>query len=127
MGLFDSVGLVNKNEFLNKMRRIIHSALSLDSYDNRNIFHKAYGINGLYYSDVDEAVTAPIVIIKREDLTRLIATEKVLSYYQNYEEGVDIDEKIKKKQKEIEIGYLREKGMSQSDIDFFSELLDKNP
>ena len=124
MGLFDSVGLVNKDELLNKMRNIIHRALSMERYDNNNTFYQAFGINGLFYSDVDEEVTAPIVMVKREDLTRLIAAEKVRSYYESDEFDVDYDEEIKKKQKEIEVNHLRLSGMSQSDIDFFSQLFD---
>lgn len=122
MSLFGSMGLVQKDELLNRMRSIIHKALSMDAYDLKNVFYRAYGVNGLFYSDVDEEVTAPIVIVKREDLTRLIAAEKVLSYYKNG----DYKEEIKRKQKEIETNYLRATGMSQSDIDRLSKLFDKN-
>ena len=105
MGLFNSIGLVNKDELLNTMRNIIHKALTKKIHDSNNIFREVFKINGLFYSDLDKTVVAPVVLIKLEDLTRLIAAEKVWSYYGNDDSEIDYDEEITRRQKEIHDKY----------------------
>ena len=126
MSFLDSLGLTQKDELLNKMRQKIHNALSMGKgFLDDNPFYKAFGINGLFYSDIDNEVTAPIVVIEREELTKLIAIKEIYENYGNLEldeNDLDYEELLNHKCKEINKRYLLATGWSEEKIKSFDSM-----
>ena len=126
MSILNSLGLTNKDELLNFMRQKIQSALNMEKgllCDNP--FYKAFGINGIFYSDIDDEVTAPIVIIEREELTKLVAIKEIYEYYAELEldeYDLDYDELLKEKCTEINKKYLLATGWSEEKIKSFDNM-----
>jgi hypothetical protein len=115
MAISEVSGCASIKEILEAQRIKLMRAFSMKSYDPDNTFNGVYGINGLYYSDIDEEVSAPFVVIESADLARLVAIKQRASNY------IEVDE-IEKLRIEVGKKYLRANGMDEKTIKFFDDL-----
>ena len=115
---FDGVfGYVSKVDFIKYLFVKIGAAFSKETWDPSNSFYKAYGIKGVYFSDLDKDInSAPLVVIQSYDLARLVASKQLAGTDINTEKAVE------KKAQEISRNYLLEIGMSEDTIRFFDNL-----
>jgi hypothetical protein len=103
-----------QKEIANIRRRKIDNAFSMESWHSNNIFNKVYGVNGVYYSDVDIEVNAPLVIIQSSDLARFVAIKEIATYFDE-DDNLNKD-KIEKRRLKIAEEYLLKTGMSEDTI-----------
>jgi len=119
---FDGLlGHVNKIEFIKYLYQRINHEFQRDEYRPSTPFALAYGIKGVYLSDLDEDImSSPLVVIQSKALAELVAAKQLADYWADKEEYND--EKIELRAKEISKKYLIEDGMSEEDFDFFQNL-----
>jgi hypothetical protein len=114
-------GHVNKLEFIKYLYKQIDVAFKKDEFKPSTPFARAYGIKGVYLSDLDdEILSSPLVVIQSSDLAELVAAKKLADYWAD-REGYN-DQQIQIKAKEISKNYLIENGMSEETYKFFEEL-----
>jgi len=114
MSLGELFGIPTTKDMLSIMRSKITEAFSSSPYDPDNAFYKAYGINGIYYSDLDNEFTAPLVVIQSADLARFVAIKQIAEKYLNTDEYNE--EEIEKLRIKIGENYLIENGMSPETV-----------
>lgn len=115
------LGHVNKIEFIKYLYKQIDIAFKKDNFEPTTPFSRAYGIKGVYLSDLDEDIMAsPLVIIQSKDLAELVAAKNLADYWAD-SEGYNKEE-IQLKAKKIAKKYLIENGMSEETYKLFQEL-----
>jgi len=115
------LGRVNKIEFIKFMYKQFDIAFKKDEFRAETPFAKAYGIKGVYFSDLDEDIpSSPLVLIQCSDLAELVAAKKLADYWAD-DEGYNT-QTIEDKAKEISKSYLLENGMSEESYRFFQDL-----
>lgn len=114
-------GHVNKLEFIKYLYKQIDVAFKKDEFGPSTPFARAYGIKGVYLSDLDdEILSSPLVVIQSSDLAELVAAKKLAEHWAD-REGYN-NQQIQLKAKEISKNYLLENGMSEETYKFFQEL-----
>ena len=105
------LGRVNKIDFVKYLYQQFDVAFRENEYRNETPFAKAYGVKGVYFSDLDEDIpSSPLVLIQSQDLAELVATKKLADHWAD-SEGYN-DEAIQQLAQEISKTYLLENGMS---------------
>ena len=119
---FDGIlGYVNKLEFIKHLYKQIAVAFKKDEFGPSTPFARAYGIKGVYLSDLDdEILSSPLVIIQSSDLAELVAAKKLADSWAD-REGYN-DRQIQVKAKEISKNYLIENGMSEETYELLQRL-----
>lgn len=114
-------GHVNKLEFIKYLYKQIAVAFKKDEFGPSTSFARAYGIKGVYLSDLDdEILSSPLVVIQSSDLAELVAAKKLADHWADIE-GYN-DQQIQLKAKEISKNYLLGNGMSEETYKFFQGL-----
>lgn len=114
-------GHVNKLEFIKYLYKQIAVAFKKDEFGLSTPFARAYGIKGVYLSDLDEEIlSSPLVVIQSSDLAELVAAKKLADHWAD-REGYN-DQHIQLKAKEISKNYLLGTGMSEDTYNFFQGL-----
>lgn len=114
-------GHVNKLEFIKYLYKQIAVAFKKDEFGPSTPFARAYGIKGVYLSDLDdEILSSPLVVIQSSDLAELVAAKKLADHWAD-REGYN-DQHIQLKAQEISKNYLLGNGMSEETYNFFQKL-----
>lgn len=114
-------GHVNKLEFIRYLFKQIAIAFKKDEFGPSTPFAHAYGIKGVYLSDLDDEISSsPLVVIQSSDLAELVAAKKLADKWAD-PEGYN-DQHIQLKAKEISKNYLLQNGMSIDTFNFFQNL-----
>ena len=113
-------GYVSKVDFIKYLYAKFNHHFSKEEWDPTNIFNQVYGINGAYFSDLDEDINfSPLVLIQSHDLAKLVAIKKLAE--QLIEDNDFNEENIASKTYEIKKSYMLAKGMTEEDIKFWEE------
>lgn len=114
-------GHVNKLEFIRYLYKQIAIAFKKDEFGPSTPFAQAYGIKGVYLSDLDDEISSsPLVVIQSSDLAELVAAKKLADKCADPE--CYNDQHIQLKAKEISKNYLLEDGMSEETYNLLQEL-----
>lgn len=115
------LGHVNKLEFIKYLYKQIAVAFKKDEFGPSTPFARAYGIKGVYLSDLDDEISSsPLVVIQSSDLAELVAAKELADHWAD-REGYN-DQHIRLKAKEISKNYLLEDGMSEETYNLLQEL-----
>ena len=106
------LGYVNKLDFIRFLYKQFDNAFKKDEFRAQTPFALAYGIKGVYFSDLDDDInSSPLVLIQSKDLAELVAAKRLADYWAD-DEGYNAHA-IHAKAAEIVKRYLIENGMSE--------------
>jgi hypothetical protein len=117
-----TLGYVKKIEFLKFMFWKIDIAFKKDKLAAETPFAKAYGIKGIFFSDLDDEIpSSPLVIVQSKDLAVLVAAKQLADCLQAGERYTEMA--IQERTEEIYKKYLIETGMSEEAYRSLSNIL----